>query len=63
MYVCKYDGEAVSSFLLLYLCSLKIFSTESYQEGKVEIPLANLTPPYFCACPKSGPDFQCHMSS
>ena len=29
----------------------------NYQMGRVEIPLTSLTPPHFCACPKTGPRF------
>ena len=34
----------------------------NYQEGRVGVPLTNLTPQHFCDCPKPELDFQRHIS-
>ena len=42
----------------LFICVLR----SSYQEGRIFIPLAGLTTPHLCVCPKAGPEFPTSMS-
>ena len=52
-YKYMYMQICVGFLLFVYIC----YWRTSYQEGRVVIPLASLTLPHFCACPKPDPGF------
>ena len=47
-------GISINRFIVLVV-SWMVIKEHKLQEGRVGIPLTNLTQPHFCACPKPGP--------